>query len=140
MPADRRSRLASVRARSTSPFPMWPVGGVKVTGSPAPVRVTAVPFRSPCCRLLALEPENAAPFVCVLVVVAVVVAPVEPVVVALVNVLLSPTILLLPVIVMAPLGVVLNVAPLMLNVRSFIAVAVAVLVLLAVAVGDVAAV
>jgi hypothetical protein len=121
-------------------LPIRPVGGVNVTGSPEPVSVTAVPFRSPCCRLLVFEPENADPLVCAVVVVAVVVAPFEPVVVALVSVLLLPTILLLPVIVIAPLGVVVNVAPLMKKVRSLIAVAFAMLVLVAVADGDVVAV
>jgi len=137
IPASLRSRLASVSARSTSPFPMCPVGGVKVTGSPAPVRVIVLPSRSPCRRLVVLDAENAAVLFSPLWVEAVVVAPFEPVVVALVSVLLSPTMLLLPLIVVPPLGVVLTVAPLMKNVRSFIAVALAVLVLVAVALGAV---
>lgn len=140
MPAVLKSRLARVMARSTSPFPICPVGGVKVTGSPAPVSVTVLPSRKPCRRLVVLDAESAEVLVSVLRVEAVVVAPLEPVVVALVSVLLSPTMLLLPVIVVPPLvvppaGVVLTVAPLMKNVRSFIAVALAVLVLLAVALG-----
>lgn len=140
MPASLKSRLASVSDRSTSPFPMCPVGGVNVTGSPAPVRVTALPSRSPCRRFVVLEAENAEVLVSLFLVEAVVVAPAEPVVVALVSVLLSPTMLLLPVIVVPPLvvpppGVVLTVAPLMKKVRSFIAVALAVLVLVAVAPG-----
>lgn len=143
MPAWARSRLASVIARSTSPFPICPVGGVKVADWPEPVSVTVVPLRSPCCRLVALEPENTEVLVLVLLVAAVVVAPLEPVVVALVSVLLLPTILLLPVIVTSPVvdpvdgGVVLTVAPVMKKVRSFMAVAFAVLVLVAVAVGAV---
>ncbi|MBI4205569.1 MAG: hypothetical protein HY527_11135 [Betaproteobacteria bacterium] len=92
---------------------------------------------------MALEPENTEVLVLVLLVAAVVVAPLEPVVVALVSVLLLPTILLLPVIVTSPVvdpvdgGVVLTVAPVMKKVRSFMAVAFAVLVLVAVAVGAV---
>jgi len=137
IPAALRSRLASVSARSTSPFPMCPVGGVKLTGSPAPVSVTVLPSRSPCRRFVVLDAENALVSVSVFRVEAMVVAPSEPVVVALVSVLLSPTMLLLPLIVVPPLGVVLTVAPLMKNVRSFIAVALAVLVLVAVALGAV---
>jgi hypothetical protein len=122
---------------------MCPVGGVKLTGSPEPVSVTVEPLRSPCRKLLVLAAENADVFVSLLLVVAVVVEPLEPVVVAAVSVLLSPTMLLLPVIVVPPVvpllgGVVLTVAPLMKNVRSFMAVAFAVLVLLALAVGAVA--
>lgn len=142
IPAWARSRLASVSARSTSPFPMCPVGGVNVAVSPEPVSVTVVPLRSPCCRLVKFEPENTEALVAELLVVAVVVAPLEPVVVALVSVLLLPTILLLPVIVTSPVvvlavGVVLPGAPMMKISISFTAVALAVLVLLAAAVGAV---
>ena len=88
-------------ARSASPLPMCPVGGVKVALSPEPDSVTGVPFRRPSRKLVALEPEvlpAVDPFVAVVVDVAVLMLLLFPVIILL----LLPTTLLLPVMVVPP--------------------------------------
>jgi hypothetical protein len=131
MPALARSRFARVIARSASPFPIFPVGGVNAARSPdGPVRVISDPVRRPCCRLAPFVPVSielrasvvpvAVPFVALVLVMAVVVL----------TLLLLPTMLLSPVITVPPANDIST---------SFVAVAPAllVLVLLEVALGAV---
>ena len=100
MPAAARSRFASVIARSTSPLPICPVGGVNVACSPEPVRVTCEPLRSPSRRLVAFDPE--VEVLCAVVVPAALPFAALALVVAVLTVLLSPTMLLFPVITVPP--------------------------------------
>lgn len=120
IPAAARLRFANVIARSTSPFPICPVGGVNVAVSPEPVSVTGLPLRKPSRRLVELSllvvPLAVPPLVAVVVVVAVLMLLLLPFTILL----LSPTMLLLPVIVV-PAGRKISI--------SLIAVALALLVL-----------